>query len=338
MRPTITDVAKRAGVSHTTVSWVIHDDPRITRETKDKVLQAIKELDYHPNMNARSLVRGKTNTIAVVTSFFSSYFEMTILKGMEQCEDSDLNSYQINLFSTRCDEERKIGILKEILYGKRADAVILLALGAPLKLQEEFIKMHMPLILVEAESPMAHVVKMDNLYGGRMAAEKLWNAGSRNPALVVGLPQDVSGDSAADRRSGFEAFLKEKGLELREERLYLLKNYYVEEGERAYRSLMEKDRSIDSIFCAAGDEVAFGIMRAALADGRRIPEDLFIIGYDDIPAASLVSPALSTIHQPIEIMGLSALEMAVGALKNPEPFQHKVLLPQYISRQSCPSA
>jgi len=335
VRPTITDVAKRAGVSHTTVSWVIHDDPRITARTKEKVQKAIKELDYHPNINARSLVRGKTNTVAVVTSFFSSYFEMTILKGMEQCEDPALKAYQINLYSTRCDEESKIRILKEILYGKRADAVILLALGAPEELLQEFSKLKMPLVLVEAYSPLAHVVKMDNIVGGSLGAEQLWKAGCRNPALVAGIPQPVEGDSAEDRRKGFEDFLSAKGEPFREERLYLLKDYYVEEGERAYRTLMDKDPAIDGIFCAAGDEVSFGIMRAALADGRKIPQDLKIIGYDDIPSASLVSPALSTIGQPIEVMGLEALRMAVEALKNPEPFQRIILQPQPVLRESC---
>jgi len=93
MSVTIHDVAKRAGVSHTTVSWTIHDHPGITEATKKKVFKAIEELDYHPNYLARSLVKGKTNTIAVIANFFSSPFEMEVLKGLEQGANNQKKPY-----------------------------------------------------------------------------------------------------------------------------------------------------------------------------------------------------------------------------------------------------
>ncbi|HDT14976.1 MAG TPA: LacI family transcriptional regulator, partial [Firmicutes bacterium] len=125
MAATIKDVAKLAGVSHTTVSMVIHKDKRITSITREKVEKAIKELNYHPNYMARSLVRGKSNAIAVVATYFSSMFEVNFLKGLES-EGSD-SPYNINQYSTRGRTESKQEILQSLLYGKMADAVIILS-------------------------------------------------------------------------------------------------------------------------------------------------------------------------------------------------------------------
>jgi len=336
MAVTINDVAKRAGVSHTTVSWVIHDDPRITAKTKEKVWAAIEELDYHPNITARNLVRGKSNTIAVVAAFFSTFFEISILKGMELSEDEELNSYQINLFSTRGSEERQEIILKEILYGRRADGVILLSLGISDDLRMKFQKEKIPLLLVEEDAPDTHVIKMDNLDGSRTAVQQILKRGKKNIALVVGLQDPAGGSSAIERMQGYQEVLQEHQLSLKPERIYYTDNYYVEEGEKAYRKLMDRDRSIDAIFCAAGDEVALGILRAALREGRNIPQDLAIVGYDDIPAASLVHPSLCTMKQPIAEMGLMALKTLVESIKNPEkPLTRKVLSAQFVPRESC---
>ncbi len=143
MAVTINDVAKKAGVSHTTVSWVIHNDPRITQKTKDKVNKAIEELNYHPNYSARSLVKGKTDVIAVLTNFFSTYFELSVLKGIETAMDECDKSYNLNLYSTFDREEE---VLNEILYGKRADAVILLSETPPQKIVKAYNDRNVPLI------------------------------------------------------------------------------------------------------------------------------------------------------------------------------------------------
>lgn len=335
MAVTINDVAKHAGVSHTTVSWVIHDDPRITPKTKEKVWKAIKELDYHPNIQARSLVRGKTNTIAVVAAFYSTNFEVSFLKGMEQSDDSDEHPYNINLYSTRGEPEVKDRILKEILYGKRADGVILLSINAAPELLMKFQQENVPVIMVEEESPYAHVIKMDNEQGAYLAVDALCCQGRKNIALVCGASNEENGASPRERQLGYEKALKEWNIPIKESNIYQLDDYYFEEGEKAYHSLIEKDPKIDGIFCAAGDVVAFGVMKAAIKDGKRIPEDIAVIGYDNIDVASMVSPPLSSVHQPIEGLGRSAYSMAVEALKNPQDEPKRVVLrPELVLRES----
>ena len=145
MSVTIHDVAKRAGVSHTTVSWVIHDSPNISQATKEKVLKAIEELDYHPNYSARGLVNGTTGIVAVVANFFSSYFEMEILKGIEQGLRTDKSNYSINLFSTQSHHEET---LSQLVLEKRADAVILLSISPSLQICELYKKHNVPLSVI----------------------------------------------------------------------------------------------------------------------------------------------------------------------------------------------
>ncbi|QEN05981.1 LacI family transcriptional regulator [Thiospirochaeta perfilievii] len=165
MAVTINDVAKMAGVSHTTVSWVIHNDPRITQKTKDKVNKAIEKLNYHPNYNARSLVKGKTDAIAVVTSFFSTYFELSVLRGIETAMGNCKKNYNLNLYSTSNREDE---VLNEILYGRRADAVILLSESPSQKIINDYNAKNIPLILVENYHDELISVKSNSIKGVRM--------------------------------------------------------------------------------------------------------------------------------------------------------------------------
>ena len=183
MRVTILDVAKRAGVSHTTVSWAIHDRPEISAETKEKVFKAIKELDYHPNYLARSLVKGKTNTIAIVATFFSSTFEMEILKGIEQSINSMKSKYTITLFSTMGQHEK---VLSDIVYSKRADGVILMSIGVSEKIVELYKSNGVPLMVIDEDAPGALEVKLDNFKGAYVATEHLIKSGRKNLAIVLG--------------------------------------------------------------------------------------------------------------------------------------------------------
>lgn len=337
MGVTINDVAKKAGVSHTTVSWVIHDDKRITDETKQKVLKAIKELNYHPNYSARSLKRGKTNTIAIVASFFSSSFETGILKGIELGMDINSFDYNINQYSTRGRKDIKEQIFKNILYSKRADAVISINILPDPEILKAYKEEKMPVVLVEEEMNGAHAIKTDNFKGAYIATEHLLKKGKKDIILVVG---EVAGEevglSPVERLNGYKAALKDNGIDFDKENVYEIYNYYFEEGEAALRQILEDKNKCDAIFCAAGDMVAMGIMEQARKLDIKIPNDLSIIGYDDIHTASLISPSLTTIKQPIVDIGRETIKLTVKSLTETlEKDELIIFQPELILRDSC---
>ena len=156
---TIKDVAQLAGVSHTTVSLALRNSPSITEDTKVKVLAAAKQLNYHPNHLARSLVSGKTYVIGVVANFFSSSFEMEIMKGIEQSIRSTETEYVINLFTTVGKNEQ---VLADICLGKHADGVILLSISPSPEIIKLYKENNCPMIVIDERAEGAIEIVMDN--------------------------------------------------------------------------------------------------------------------------------------------------------------------------------
>ncbi|MGL1892563.1 MAG: LacI family transcriptional regulator [Spirochaetaceae bacterium] len=313
MAITINDVAKRAGVSHTTVSWVIHNDSRITQKTKDKVKKAIEELNYHPNYNARSLVKGKTDVIAVVTSFFSTYFELSVLRGIENAIGKCEKTYNLNLFSSsdRIDET-----LNEILYGRRADAVILLSDSPSQKIISSYIENKIPLILVENYHDELISVKSNNIAGTKEAIDYLFSIGKKKIGIIVEElnDKDIPGLSQVERMMGFEESHKEHGTQVDKELIFSLKLFRMEVGREVAQKIVNENIDVDAIFCAAGDKVALGLIDELKKLGKSIPEDCAVIGFDDIDVAELVSPSLSTVRQDLYGLGETAYNLAVKAI------------------------
>ncbi len=331
MGVTINDVARKAGVSHTTVSWVIHDDPRITGETKKKVMAAIRELDYHPNYMARSLVKGKTDTIAVLASFFSSPFEMEVLKGMEKVADSRLLRYNLNLYTTR---DREHEVLMEILNGKRADAAILLNRKPDKEVQDRYARAGMPLILLDESVPGLLSVRLDNEKGAFQATRYLLEKGHRSIGIVMEKQSTEIDYCQEQRYRGFAGAMKEAGLPADESRILEIEDFYFEEGEALLRRIDEEKLDFDALLCAAGDIVAMGMISEARKRGIAIPGSLAIVGFDDIQAASLVSPALTTVRQPLSEMGARLLEETVNRLEGKGEVRDIIFEPELVIRES----
>lgn len=331
MSVTIHDVARLAGVSHTTVSWAIHDSPNISAATKEKVYKAIEELNYHPNYSARSLVNGKTGTIAVVANFFSSYFEMEILKGIEQGLRSRKTNYSINLFSTLEQHEKT---LSNIIYEKRADAVILLSISPSPKICELYKTSEIPLIVIDESAPDAVVMSLNNFEGAYKATELLINSGKHNFGLVLGDDEEL-GLSQYERKRGFIQALTDHNIDFDESHIFSISDYYFEEGQIIFKRMERIAPDINAIFCAAGDIVATGIMLEAKKSNKRIPDDLAIIGYDDYISSAITSPSLSTVRQPLSQVGKDAY-LSILKLLNKEELDPNQLCysPMVIRRES----
>ncbi len=313
MAVTLEDVAKKAGVSHTTVSLVLHGDKKISGATRDKVMRVIEDMNYHPNYNARSLARGKTNTVAILASFFSSLFATDIMKGMEdEAINTDLS---INQYSTRGEKDREEDQLDKILYGKRADGLVVISLQPEIKIMNEFRSAGMPVVLIERKMDGFSSVGTDNEKGAYMAASHLISTGKKNIAIACGHLDCVDCINSKERFAGFTRALKENGLEFRQENFFPTW-YGFEDGIRVMAQITGEKRKIDALFCASGDNVALGALKEAKVRGVSIPDDIAIVGYDDLLVSSMVQPALTTIRQPIIKMGREAFNLVIKSMNN----------------------
>lgn len=312
MNITIKDVAKKVGVTPTTVSMALKNDPRISDATKNRVLEAVKDLNYYPNHIGQSLVKGRTDTIAVVSNLFFAWFKMDLLNGIGKSIFE--TKYRMNQYSTREGIESET--LKEILYGRRADAVINISFRPDKPVLEEFRKMNRPIVLIEDVVEGFAGVKVDNFKGAYMATGHLLNAGRKNIGILSGrVAEGKGGLNVLERVDGYKHALDDNGVDLRKRFMVETETYSFEEAKKAFDRFMENKKGIDAIFCAAGDVSAMGLMKRAQETGVKVPDDVAIIGYDDIIMSSVVSPALTTVRQPVFEMGQAAVRMTVEQLE-----------------------
>ena len=331
---TIKDVAQLAGVSHTTVSLALRNSPSITEDTKVKVLAAAKQLNYHPNHLARSLVSGKTYVIGVVANFYSSTFEMEIMKGIEQSIRSTDTEYVINLFTTLGKNEQ---VLTDICLGKHADGVILLSISPSKEIIKLYKDNNCPMIVIDERAEGAIEIVMDNYHGAYVATEHLINSGRKNLALVLGdSNREELGLSQKERKEGFIQAIKDHGLEFSEKNIFYIEDYYFEEGQVVFKRMQRYGSEIDGIFCAAGDIVASGIILEAKTEHVNIPRELSIVGYDDVMSSSLIDPPLTSVRQPLFQIGKNGYARMVRLLEGTEEYRPNkfVYEPQLIPRAS----
>lgn len=330
MRVTIKDIAKKVGVTPATVSMVINNSPKISQETKEKVLKAIREMNYHPNYIGRSLVKGETNNIAVVASFFASLFALESVRGIEM--NLRKTPYNLILYSTKGMDENEEDLLRRILYERRADGVIIISLKAKKELMEEFRKENVAAVFIEELVEDFPTVKFNNIKAAYIATEHLIKNKRKNIGLIVG----NKGLNAEERLRGYKEALSHYNIDFDKDKVVEVVDYSFEDGEKALNILMEKNKKIDAVFCAAGDITAIGFMDAAKEKGIIIPDDIAIIGFDDIYLANLTTPGLTTIRQPITKMGMQAFDLLLDVIKGKEEDGKKIISfePELIIRES----
>ena len=330
MRVTIKDIAKKVGVTPATVSMVINNSPKISQETKEKVLKAIREMNYHPNYIGRSLVKGETNNIAVVASFFASLFALESVRGIEI--NLRKTPYNLILYSTKGMDENEEDLLRRILYERRADGVIIISLKAKKELMEEFRKENVAAVFIEEIVEDFPTVKFNNIKAAYIATEHLIKNKRKNIGLIVG----NKGLNAEERLRGYKEALSHYNIDFDKDKVVEIVDYSFEDGEKALNTLMGKNKKIDAVFCAAGDITAIGFMDAAKEKGIIIPDDIAIIGFDDIYLANLTTPGLTTIRQPITKMGMQAFDLLLDVIKGKEEDGKKIISfePELIIRES----
>ncbi|MCD5345164.1 LacI family DNA-binding transcriptional regulator [Agromyces sp. H3Y2-19a] len=291
MAVTLHDVARLAGVSIKTVSNVINDYPHIRPATREKVEQAIAELGYTPNLTARSLRSGRTGAIALaVPDLALAYFAELAASVIAAAEASGL---VVLVEQTGGDRDRELELLRSPRF-KMTDGLLFSALGLGQD-DAEVLDVPYPLVLLGErifDGPTDHVT-MQNVAAARAATEHLIAAGRRRIA-VVGVHEGEVIGSAGLRLRGYREALEAHGIAFDEALVGPSMAWHRESGARAMREILARGVPFDAVF-AMNDTLALGAMRALLEAGRRVPDDVAVIGFDNIDEAQYTVPSLSTI-------------------------------------------
>ncbi len=313
------DVAERSGVSATTVSRVLNNRGYISEQTRSKVYLAIEELDYHPNELARSLLRQRTNIIGVIFPAVDHPFFGRLLQAIELTAAK--NGFKTMICVSYQDPNKEIEYLR-MLKSNKVDGVILSFRTPDVS---RYMDVSQPCITIDREiSDSIPYVSSDHYQGGYLATKYLYHKGCRRIAHIVGSPELKL--LAHRRDDAYIDCCKELGIEP------LLFNSTENDFNSMDYSLtireMLKDRTIDGVF-AGSDVVAAKIIQEAMRLGIRVPEDLKVVGFDDTLIARFMSPAITTVHQPIEQVGRYAVENLVTQI-NGGLAPSKTVLPVHI--------
>jgi LacI family transcriptional regulator len=299
-RVTITQVARKAGVSKQTVSRVLNNRPDVADETRRRVQQVVDALGYRPSNIARSLSRGKSQTLGVVGYGLEYFGPSRILSGIEQ--EANRLGYTLLLNLIRQPERNDIQEIIDELVARHVNGIIWAApeIGNNRTWIENAARTApVPIVFLSTRPrPEQFVVNVDNRSGGRTATEHLLAQGHRQIGLITG---PLRWWDAGQRLLGWQDALRAAGLPV-DESLIAEGDWSAASGERAFYHLIAAHPDLGAIF-ACNDQMALGVIRAALASGRRIPDDLAVVGFDDIPEAAFFTPSLTTMRQDVVELG-----------------------------------
>ncbi len=309
-RVSIKDIAREAGVSHSTVSRALSDSPLVSAETKLRIQRLAHVMGYSPDAQARSLVMGRTHTIGVVVTTLADPFIAEIVQAIESTALDQ--GYSVILASSNSEPEREIAAV-QMLRSKRVDGLVVTSSRVGALYQEHLDRLGVPVVLVNSHSeqrgPYTYSINVDNRHGARLGTGHLIQLGHRRIAYVGG-PAEHSDD--LERLAGYQQALHEAGTAL-DRALVVPGTGRADAGERALPLLMALEKRPTAVFCY-NDMTAIGLLRAARRAGLSIPQDLAVVGFDDIPFASYVQPPLTTVAQPKPKMGKGAMEMVLALM------------------------
>jgi LacI family transcriptional regulator len=328
-------IAKLSGVSRSTVSRVINNDPNVSVVTREKVLQVVKRVNYAPNAAARSLAAGHTNVLGLVIPmgvaalFTDPYFTILIQGVSSAC---NLREYSVMLWLAEPEFERRM--IRQIMHNGMLDGVIVSSMLMNDSLVRALADGGFPFILVGRHPTDARIsyVDADNQGGAREAVTHLLRLGCTRVATITG-PQNMIAGS--DRLAGYRAALHDRGAAF-DPALVAEGDFTEAGGYHAMQRLLS--RRPDAVF-AASDIMALGALRAIREAGLRVPEDVALVGFDDLPQAARTDPPLTTIRQPVHRLGGTAVDTLIDVVEHPDSAPRRIVLPtELVVRTSCGSA
>ena len=331
---TIRDVAHMARVSVSTVSLVLRQPHRVSDETREKVEKAVEELQYQPNGMARDLRVRKTDTIAVLLHNLSGPFYSELIRGVEEAGES----LGFTTLAAGCSKSYDQGSLR-LLHEGRVDGAIVLdpTISSPVLLR--YARTNLPIVVLDRglsgafQSDFITAVGSDHKSGGYLAGQHLLAQGYRRFALIAG---PVDSEHSHLREVGFFRALQEAEIDV--STIPVVHSDFTEPGGmKAMNMLLDHEWSFDSLFCA-NDEMAIGAMQVLEARHLIVPQNVAVMGFDDIRLARYVNPSLSTIRQPMYELGVAAMKQLYRAMQGKTCIPGEMLPVKLIARASTPQS
>jgi DNA-binding LacI/PurR family transcriptional regulator len=313
MSVSIKDIARAAGVSPSTVSRALHDHPRISQETKNRIRQLAQELGYTPSLPARSLVTRHTATVGMVITTASDPFLARLVQGVE--ETAERNGYSVFLSSSYRNADRELEVVRSF-HERRASGIITTGSQIDdgyLQLSDQF---PLPIVLTNRRT-YPHSVYVDKVSGARQAVEHLTQLGHRRIAFIGGRHGHRS---SLERLTGYRQGLEENDLPP-EDSLIFDGEGTLASGIKAVEQILAMPQPPTAIFCF-NDLTAMGVIRGLNQANAQVPRDYSVVGFDDLEMASYCCPSLTTVHQPTHRLGQCAINMLLKLIReesNPQP-------------------
>lgn len=326
---TIQDVVKLSGVSVATVSRVIHNSPNVLPATREKVLEAIRVLDYHPNKLAQQFRTQKTGHVLVLLPRLGDSFYSEILKGIEAVAEEA--GYHIFIANTDNRPELEAYYF-ETLIQKQIDGIITFSARLPKEYMNEVARQYPVVVacryLSDAELPN---VTIDNLAASQEMTEHMLNLGHTRIAYLCG---NTGLAIYRSRLEGYYQALRERNIPV-DESLVCMAEPEIQGGFDATMRLLRTGTDFTAVV-TSGDTLAVGAIQAIQASGLQVPEDVAVCGFDDVELSSLISPSLTTVRQPRNLIGRRSMEKMLGCItgKDKNPAEQIVLDHEIVVRQS----
>ncbi len=327
-RATIEDVARRAGVSTATVSRALRNRPHVTAGTRQRVIEAASALRYVANPNASRLASGHSRTMGALAPLLTSWYNAEVLAGVEEV----LASAQYDLLIGTANPIVRNHIFNgDATFRQRVDGILLVDVFCSEAGARRLAALDSPTVVLGERLRAVTSLSIDNHRGAQMAAAHLTDLGHRRIGLIGGLAYPVTGHNVpTDRRAGFTAWLAAAGIPWSDE-LYADGEFTIAGGHRAARQLLGLDQPPTAIFCMS-DEMAFGVLQAAVEAGLSVPGQLSVVGFDDHPAATAFG--LTTVRQPVHEMGALAARLLLGLVDGNEDIEHHPVDIELVIRRS----
>lgn len=325
-RPAVmADVAGLAGVSYQTVSRVLHDSPNVRKDTRERVIAAIRQLDYSPNSMAQALVTGRSKTLGVVSFDTTLFGPASTLLGIEQAAHG--SGYAISIGSLQSFNRSSVLGAVQRLQAQGAEGIIVIAPQKSAVDALHHVTPRVPLVAVEAgPDDSVPVVAVDQFAGAAAATRHLLELGHRNVWHIAGPPDFLE---AEQRIAGWKATLKAAGIQ---PPALLRGDWSPRSGYYAAQRLIQIPQ-VTAVF-AGNDQMALGLLRLLHETGRRVPGDISIVGFDDIPEAAYFTPPLTTVRQDFAEVGRRCLHLLVSQIESREAPVSIMVPPELVLRNS----
>jgi len=338
MGVTIRDVAKLAGVAVSTASLALNNKERVSEATRKKVIEAARKLNYYPSSIAKRFALNKAHTIALCAFISGDHplggFYMPVIQGIIDVVNASDYSFQLDIKGEHQNSSTKREILNKFAQHKMVDGLIILS-HWPLHVKEvlDLEQMSFPYVVADGHIPGIDVncIEMDNFGGAVKVVEYLIGLGHKRIGFITGPPNQ---QSSMERTKGFQEALRKNKIDY-DKNLVYAGDFHKKSGEEGMRYLLNLPSPPSAVFFA-NDNMALAAIKIIKEKGLKIPEDISIVGFDDIEAASQIDPSLTTVRQPLYKMGEESAKLVFNLLNNKKDKPQKIILDtELVIRESC---